>query len=232
MNLRIHPNRPAGRHTEADAANARSNPVAAFRALLLRMGRPVVGTDKDRKVRREPGSAGGPARSGAGSHLDAETDDAVEAPRRGAGAAAGARKAMRATPLWARGGPARASSKALRSSPPWRGRQERMKAETPTPFRSPGPPCRPSGQSRRCTVPGSARILRLRPTRRRPIRLRPVRSRRPSGAGRVSRPFSPTRCRHPRRRPLPDPDICLLSARSSSYLLCSLMFPAFRFTRS
>ncbi len=231
MNLRIHPNRPAGRHTEADAANARSNPVAAFRALLLRMGRPVVGTDKDRKVRREPGSAGGPARSGAGSHLDAETDDAVEASA-WSGGGGGGQEGDEGHASLGEGGPARASSKALRSSPPWRGRQERMKAETPTPFRSPGPPCRPSGQSRRCTVPGSARILRLRPTRRRPIRLRPVRSRRPSGAGRVSRPFSPTRCRHPRRRPLPDPDICLLSARSSSYLLCSLMFPAFRFTRS
>jgi hypothetical protein len=78
MNRRIDPNGPSGGHIGANTPNARSNPVAAFRA-LLRIGRPVVGTDKDRKVRRGPGTAGRPIRSRGGSHVDVETDDAVEA---------------------------------------------------------------------------------------------------------------------------------------------------------
>jgi len=79
MNRKIYSYRPSGDHIEADASKARPNPVAAFRALLQRVGRPVVGTDRDGKVRRRSGAVGGPARSGGRSHLVAETDDAVEA---------------------------------------------------------------------------------------------------------------------------------------------------------
>lgn len=85
MNRKTHPNRLPGDHIEAEAANARPNPVAAFRALLQRMGRSAAGTDRDRKVRRGSGAAGGPSRRGGGSHLATETDDAVEASTSGDG---------------------------------------------------------------------------------------------------------------------------------------------------